>query len=118
MPMKKVGEYRPEFNQLTGQNLPVGPIYQSDGLSTHVVKRHPDTLGNLSLVPSVIADPDYVGKNPKEPCSVELVKRIGDNVMVCVKLDNVNGYFYVASVFSISEGKLNNRLHSGRLKNA
>lgn len=114
--LSAVGEYRESFNTATGQNLPCGTIYQSDGLETHVRKRHPDGIKNLEYVEEIIASPDFIGKNPKEPNSVELVKILDNNVMVCIKLDTSKGYFFVASVYSISEGKLKNRLHSGRLK--
>ena len=111
-----VGDYIDEFNALTGQELPCGEIMQSAGLAVHVQKHHPDETGNVALVPSIIEEPDYVGHNPKEPGSVELVKALDANVMVCVKLDAKNGYHYVASVYEISSGKLTNRLNSGRLK--
>ena len=111
-----VGTYTDKFNTATGQNLPCGTIYQSIGLEAHVRKRHPAEVGNLVHVSSIIASPDYIGKNPNEPDSIELVKVLSGNVMVCVKLDSANGYFFVASVFEISQSKLNNRLNSGRLK--
>lgn len=113
---KVVGQYVEKFNQLTGQTLPCGNIYQSKGLLKHVEKRHPDETYLVSLIPSVLQAPDYIGKNPKEPHSIELVKVMGQNVMVCVKLDTRNGYLYVASTFSISQAKLENRIASGRLK--
>ena len=111
-----VGKYQKRFNDLTGQSLPCSDIYQSYGLSKHVQSRHPNEMHNLRLIPQIIAAPDYVGRNPREPNSVELVKIYDDNVMVCVKLDTTNGYLYVASVFEISAAKLQNRLNSGRLK--
>ena len=73
-------------------------------------------MGNLPLVPDVIAAPDYIGKHPSEQNSIELVKEVEKNVMVCVKLDRSNHYLFVASVFEISDGTLRNRIHSGRLK--
>lgn len=111
-----VGEYISEFNTLTGQDLPCCQIVQSSGLAVHVQKHHPDETGNIELIPEVIKHPDYVGKNPKEPDSVELVKVFDANVMVCVKLDTKNDYHYVASVYSISNGKLQKRKENGRLK--
>ncbi len=111
-----VGNYTEEFNTLTGQQLPCGVIYQSPGLIAHVQKRHPNEVGSVQHVADVIRSPDYIGKHPKEQNSIELIKRMNDNVMVCVKLDSANGYFYVASVFHISDAKLNNRLNSGRIK--
>ncbi len=114
--MKPVGQYIERFNQLTNQTLPIGEIYQSAGLATHVQKRHPSEIGNLAHIPTVISSPDYIGQNPNEPDSIELVKTISDNVMVCVKLDKSDNHMYVASVFNITNGKLQNRLKSGRLK--
>ena len=70
----QVGEYVQEFNDATGQALPCGPIYQSYGLKSHILKRHPNELDNLDHVPSIILDPDYIGKHPTEPDSIELVK--------------------------------------------
>lgn len=114
--MNPVGQYTDRFNQLTGQNLPVGDIYQSVGLAAHVQKHHPAEIGNLALIPAVISSPDYVGHNPREPDSIELVKVLSGNVMVCVKLDKSKNYLYVASVYSITNAKLQNRLQTGRLK--
>lgn len=114
----QVGTYRQEFNSVTGQSLPCAPIYQSLGLQIHVQKRHPAEIGNLALIPQIIQSPDYIGKNPKEPDSIELVKVFQNNVMVCIKLDHDNGYFYVATVFEINSSKLQNRISSGRLKPA
>lgn len=114
--MKIVGDYIPEFNAATGQNLPCDHIYQSPGLQVHIQNHHPDEKWLLNEIPKIIAAPDYIGKNPKETNSIELVKQVGTNAMVCIKLDSKNGYLYVASVFSISAAKLSNRIQSGRLK--
>ena len=110
------GQYVQRFNTVTGQSLPCGPIYQSSGLQKHVKKHQKEKASIMSDISSVIEQPDYVGCNPKEPNSIELVKKAEDNVMVCVKLDSKNGYLYVASTYTVSESKLNNRLNSGRLK--
>ena len=112
----RVGEYIEEFNSLTGQHLPCGSIYQSYGLKAHIQKRHPSEVANLSLVPNIISSPDYIGKHPKEADSIELVKVLSGNIMVCIKLDKRENYLFVASIFEISEGKLKNRINSGRLK--
>lgn len=111
-----VGKYIEKFNSLTGQQLPCGDIYQSSGLSKHILKRHPARLEDINLIPAIIAEPDYIGKNPKEPQSIELVKCLDNNLMVCIKLDTKHSYLYVASLFEISEAKFANRIASGRLK--
>lgn len=113
---KKVGTYQKRFNDLTQQSIPCGNIYQSDGLLTHVQRRHPNIVQDLPLIPQIIAAPDYVGHNPKEPNSIELVQALDANRMVCIKLDERDNTLYVASFYTISLAKLNNRLNSGRLK--
>lgn len=112
----KVGKYIDKFNNLTGQAIPCGEIYQFPGLQVHVQNHHPNKTSYLSHIPDIIANPDYVGHNPKEVDSIELVKKYTDNEMVCIKLDSKNGYLFVASVYEITEAKLNNRVNSGRLK--
>lgn len=114
--MVPVGKYIQRFNELTNQTLPCGDIYQSSGLPTHIKKRHPDQLGNIALIPQVIASPDYIGKNPNEPDSIELVKQFDNHVMVCVKLDVQQNYLYVATVFDLKPIKLEKRIRTGRLK--
>lgn len=114
--MTRVGEYIERFNILTGQSLPCGPIYQSPGLIAHIKSHHPGQEENLLLIPQIIAAPDYIGKHPKEPDSIELVKIFSNHVMVCIKLDTGKNYLYVASVYPVSDRKISNRLNSGRLK--
>ena len=111
-----VGQYIEAFNIATGQNLPCGSIYQSTGLQAHIQKRHATELSNLDRISEVIAHPDYVGRNPTEVNSIELVKVFDENILVCIKLDTKAGYLYVSSVYPIRESKLRNRLNSGRLR--
>lgn len=111
-----VGKYIERFNVLSGQNLPCDNIYQSEGLIVHLKNHHPNETDLIESVPDIISHPDYVGHNQKENDSIELVKRLSNNVMVCVKLDRKENYLYVASVFSISDKKLMSRIESGRLK--
>lgn len=114
--MKIVGKYIKEFNTLTNQKLPCDNIYQSNGLIKHIEKHHPEETGYVKYISTIIKEPEYIGKNPKEDSSIELVKKIDKNVMVCIKLDMKDNYLYVASVYSISDKRFNNRINSGRLK--
>lgn len=104
--MKPVGKYIDRFNALTGQRIPCGDIYQSSGLYKHVMKRHPDCIDDLDSIPRIIAAPDYVGKNPREPQSIELVKRLNGNIMVCIKFDVKANHLYVASLFKTAKPSL------------
>lgn len=112
----EVGEYKKIFNDLTGQTLPCGPILQSSGLEIHVKKHHPEIVGYMGLIPQIIENPDFIGHNPKEPSSIELVKIFSKNLMVCIKVDEHKNYLYVASLYDITDGKMANRIKSGRLK--
>ena len=91
-------------------------IFQSSGLVVHIQKRHPSCVGYIKDIPSIIANPDYVGINPNETgTSFELVKIYADNVQVGIKLDSKNNYFYVATLYTITNGKLQKKISSGRL---
>lgn len=114
--LNKVGEYTGEYNNLLNINLPCLPIYASDGLIKHIQARHSNCIGYISQIPDIISNPDYVGKNPTEPNSIELVKVYGDNIQIGIKLDVSNNYLYVATLFDVRQSKINRRLHSGRLK--
>ncbi len=111
-----VGIYNSLFNKLLGITLPCGKIYQSSGLHKHISSRHPDCLKYLNSIPDIIDCPDYIGINPHEPKSIELVKKYDSNVLVGIKLDLNENYLYVASLYEISDSKVKRRLHGGRLK--
>lgn len=111
-----VGMFNPLFNKLLNTSLPCGEIYQSHGLYKHILNRHPDCLNYLSSIPDIIKHPDYVGVNPREPHSIELVKKYDSNILIGIKLDLNENYLYVASLYSISDIKISRRLYGGRLK--
>ena len=111
-----IGTYTEQFNTLTNLSLPVGSIYMSDGLITHIKKRHPNCLSYIPKINNIISNPDYIGCNPKEPDSIELVKVFDKNIQLAIKLDIKENYLYVASLYDVPQGKINRRLQSGRLK--
>lgn len=114
--MHTVGKYKEEFNKQLNINLPIDNIYQSDGLTIHIKKRHPGFEKYISDIPDIINSPDYIGVNPKEADSVELIKLLDDNILVAVKLDKNDNRLFVASLYNVSNAKLQNRLNSGRIK--
>lgn len=113
---KKVGNYTDIFNQILGLDLPCLDIFQSDGLIKHIQNRHPSCVRYMESIQEIILYPDYVGSNPNEPNSIELIKIYSENIQIAVKLDISENYFYVASLYDISDKKIENRLHSGRIK--
>ena len=111
-----VGEYIESFNTLTSLNLPCGSIYISDGFSVHIQKRHPKYVKYIARISEIISSPDYIGCNPKEPDSIELIKIFDENIQLAIKLDKKQGYLYVASLYDVKQSKIDRRLTSGRLK--
>lgn len=112
----KVGEYKREFNEILNTNLPCGDIMQSVGLAIHVKKRHPACMKYLDNISQIISSPDYIGTNPHEPNSIELVKCFDNNIQIGIKLDTKNDYLYVSTLFDVRESKITSRRLSGRLK--
>ena len=112
----KIGEYPKEFNSILNINLPCLDIFQSKGLHKHIEKRHPHCLHYLNKTAEILKSPDYIGVNPKEPRSVELIKKYHNNVQVAVKLDKSGEYYYIASIYEVTPDKVRKHLKNGRLK--
>ncbi len=113
----EAGMFKDEYNQLLGINLPAGMIYQSKGLSTHMKKRkHFKCLKYLDRINEILDNPDFIGVNPNEENSIELIKKFDDNVLIGIKLDTDKNYLYISTMHDVQESKIDRRLHSGRLK--
>ncbi|WP_311538060.1 PBECR2 nuclease fold domain-containing protein [uncultured Anaerococcus sp.] len=93
-------------------------IYSKEGLYKHISKRnHNDVIKYFSHLYNIINNPDYVGMNIRNSSpSFEYVKCYEDNVLVAVKLNKKKGFFYIASMYIITNSKLESRINSGRLK--
>jgi len=71
----------------------------------------------LSRISELLENPTYIGINPREKGrSIEYVIQLDENVLIGIKLDYKNEYFYIATMHEISELKLNQRIKNGRLK--
>lgn len=109
------------YNRLFNEYLPTSfehdKIYQSYGLQKHIEKRHPECLPYMRFISSIINSPDYIGVNPNESgSSFELVKIFSENVQIGIKLDVKENYLYVATLHTITEGKLKHGIKNGRLR--
>lgn len=115
-----VGYYNVDFNSILNIELNIDDlaVYMSNGLSSHMIKRkHFKALKYLNNISDILSFPDYIGINPNETeCSIELVKKYDNNILVGIKLDKKENYLYVSTMFDIQDSKLNRRLFSGRLK--
>lgn len=99
-----------------------GDVFASPGVYKHIRKRHFKQLGqniidNLNpIIKSILSDPDFVGHNPtKSKTSIELVKKCGPFILLALEYDVEKNYIYVSSLYPLTEGKILNRIHSGRL---
>lgn len=105
-----------KFNEYLPFSFTQDFIYQSSGLKKHIEKRHPECLPYLPMIPDIIASPDYIGVNPNENVkSFELVKVLNENIQIGIKLDIKKDYLYVATLHTITDGKLQHGLKNGRL---
>ena len=114
--LTRVGKFQNDYNRKLNINLPILDIYQDSGLYHHIKNRHPNCIKYLDKITDILLSPDYIGKNPKEPNSIELIKNLGDNLQIAIKLDFNNNYYYIATLHEISNVKINKRLNNGRLK--
>lgn len=112
-----VGKYNSAFNSYLSCKINHEIIYQSSGLAKHILKRHPECLKYMYMIPAIISSPDYIGVNPNEnSTSFELVKVLSENVQIGIKLDTGTDYLYVATLHTITDAKLKHGLSNGRLK--
>lgn len=115
--LSKVGKYNKKFDIYLSQDISADTIFQSLGLEKHILKRHPECLSYMEMIPYIISSPDYIGVNSNETgTSFELVKILQDNVLVGIKLDSKDNYLYVATLHTITEAKLKHGISSGRFK--
>lgn len=93
-------------------------IVISDGLKTHLINHnHSNVLKYYDKIEYIVNNPDYIGSSPREKgISLEYVKQLEENLLVAIKLDTKNGYFYVASFYEVTDSKLKSMIQSGRLK--
>lgn len=113
--LRFMGELAPEIVTMLDNPIPHGAVYQSDGLVVHIRKRHPDILHKMHLIPDILANPDFIGKDPTKPNSIELIKVYDRNMLISITLDTDDDYLYVSSIYDINQSKLERRINSGRL---
>lgn len=119
MKHKPIGEVSQKLKSLFGLDVSASDIrFSEEGLIKHMEKRgHHDVLQHIEDLGDILANPDYVGVNSREKgISLEYVKRFEGNVLVAIKLHKSSDFFYVPTMYSLQEYKLQARIKSGRLK--
>ena len=117
--MKQVGRIKSEYFRILKLDDSIDIVkVNMENLKKHLEKRnHDNMIKYLSRISELIENPDYIGINPRERGrSIEYVIQLEENVLIGIKLDYKNEYFYIATMHEISELKLNQRIKNGRLK--
>lgn len=87
------------IKDLLNIEFPNDEVLVYPGMIKHANRRHPGDLDNYGhLIPEMIANPDYIGKNPSENNSIELYKVVEDHLILAIKLDP-SGYIYLSTFF-------------------
>lgn len=106
-----------KINNLVGIQFPVSEVYIYPGAIKHIKRQHPGIWEKYGAqLPTIIQQPDYIGKNPSVSTSIELYKQIGEHMLLAVKLDPT-GYLYISSLYELNNAmvKIKKRLASGRI---
>ena len=115
--MKQVGRIKSEYFLKLDDSIDIVKV-NMENLKKHLEKRnHDNMIKYLSRISELLENPTYIGINPREKGrSIEYVIQLDENVLIGIKLDYKNEYFYIATMHEISELKLNQRIKNGRLK--
>lgn len=118
--MKKtiqVGEYKKEYNEVLGIELKVLPIVYVKGLKEHLIKRkHYDVVKYIDNLEDILSEPDYVAVSMTSNEAIVLIKRLEKNVTVIVKLNTDGNNYYVATMYSIPNKKIDRKVYAGQYK--
>ena len=102
--------------ELLDLELKPGEIKLLYGGIRHIKKRRWACYYNYKdKIPEIIKTPDYVGTHPKYFNSVEYIKKVGDNILVAIRLDDING-LCVVTMYDVTDSKITTMLKHGRIK--
>lgn len=113
--MEKIGNISKEILIYYNIETLSSDIYVHQGTFKHINKRHPDILNPKEIIKKVVNSPDYIGQNPKEKSSLELIKKIDENYLVAIKVDIKTKNLIVALTYQISDAKLEKMINLKRI---
>ena len=116
--MENIGTITKNVKKILSITSDVSKIFiDNENFKKHLIKRnHQNMLPYVPNIQQYLKNPDYVGVNPREKgVSLDIVQ-VQPNILIAVKLDSKNGYFYVATMHEISQLKLTQRIRNGRLQ--
>lgn len=113
--IQEIGTLNKKIIKLLGLKKLCGRIVLNPGAIKHIKNKHEEDFQKyFERIPEIIDNPDYAGKNPKIPNSIELVKKLENAVLVSFEIGS-NGLIYLSSFYSIGEFTIRKGLSSGRL---
>ena len=116
MPSEKliyIGQLNKDVISILGVPASDVKIYRSKGLLTHLMKRkHYKAAKYVDYISDIIEKPDYAGMTDGQ---IELIKIFKDNIFLSIKLDVAKQIYYVATIFDVSQSKIEAYCKSGRL---
>lgn len=115
---KKIGEFSPELIKILHLDISARtPIYIADSNIEHMKSSHPKDFQKYGNdIESIIASPDYVGRNIKDD-SIEFTKEYlldGTFVKVAVRVSLQNIY-YARSLYVLNANRVKKFIAKGTL---
>lgn len=116
---KKIGIFSEKVINALDLDIPVGtPIYIADSNIAHMKASHPEDFRKYGGdMESIIANPDYVGKNAADD-SIEFAKEYilnGDFVKVAVRI-SLKSIYYARSLYTLNPNRVRNFIAKGTMK--
>ncbi len=117
--VQAIGKVSARVISLLGESFQIDqPIYLGPSNIAHMQSRHPEDYAKYGpYIPKILAEPDYIGKNPTDG-SIEYVKDFqinGEFVKVAVRLSG-SGVLYARSLYILSPNRVQNFIKKGTLK--
>lgn len=99
----------------------LGIVYAAPGILKHINKhktkfsqKEKDEL--IETMKEIFNNPDYMGEHPQKiGKSLEIIKKIDNNLLLSIEIDKKFEYNYVSSMYVITEAKLNKRIQNNRV---
>lgn len=119
---KRVGYLKKDIALKLGLDF-TGVIYATPGVIKHIKKRHGKHFKSkvsesvIEIMRKIIDSPEYIGvylESMQYP-AIDFIKNINGNILIGVKIDKVEGYIYVSTMYPITDSKIEIKKSNGEL---
>jgi len=94
------------------------PILLGDSNITHIKNRHPEDFDDFGdKIEEILSNPTYIGIHPKQG-SLEYIKefKLEDSIVLCAVRLSKKGTYFVRSLYTITQEKLDSYIDSNSTK--